>query len=134
MNTFKVNYKNNGKYFSQDIIEEVQLLDIDFNIESIKKHIDNKINFFKCNIPLPLDIIYKNLMNYNIYIEFNDYLVKISEKKINISNERFSKQKITFENTIEESTSTDNFYNPDIICKIFIDMIESISISKTFQE
>ena len=134
MDTFKVNYKNNGKYFSQDIIEEVQLLDIDFNIESIKKHIDNKINFFKCNIPLPLDIIYKNLMNYNIYIEFNDYLVKISEKKINISNERFSKQKITFENTIEESTSTDNFYNPDIICKIFIDMIESISISKTFQE
>ena len=135
MSTFKVNYKNEGKYFVQDTIEEVQLVDIEFNIESIINQIGNKINFFKCNTNLPsLDIIYRNLMNYNIYIEFNDYLVKLQEGELKITKERFYKQRIIFDNNILEITSNNNFYNPEVICKIFIEMIESISSIKEFDE
>lgn len=133
MNTFKINYEFNDTSFAKDTIEDIQLLDIKFDIDIIKTQIKNKNNFFKCNIPLPLNIVYNNLMNYNIYIQFNDYLIKIHEKKLNISNEKFDKKRIIFDDSIQD-TAINNFCNNDVICKIFIDMIESISCFDNFED
>lgn len=133
MNIFKVKYEFNGNSFAKDTIEDIQLLDIKFDIDIIKNQIKNQNIYFKCNIPLPLNIVYNNLMNYNIYIQFNDYLIKIHEKKLNISNEKFDKKRIIFDDSIQDA-NINYFCNNDVICKIFIDMIDSISCLDNFED
>ena len=103
MDTFKVIYKNNCKYFRQDYVRNVILKELEFSKKNIDYNYSLGFREFKCNINAPLEKIF-NLakeIDYSITIQFLDYCYEIGKNGFKLSDKKFSKKVIDFTNEIE---------------------------------
>lgn len=134
MDTFKVIYKNNGRYFKQDYVENVKLQNIEFSKKNIDYCVNLGIKTFKCNIEAPLEKLFKinKELTTCITVQFLDYCCYFKENSFKLSDEYFSKKEIRFTNDIEViSKDVINLQNNDITNLVDIDNtnLEIIPIS-----
>lgn len=98
MDTFKVIYKNNNKYFKLDLVRNIDLKEIEFSQKNIDYNLSLGIRNFKCNINAPLEKLFKlvKIIDKNITIQFLDYCYKIKRNVFMLSDEKFSGKTIEF--------------------------------------
>ncbi len=103
MDTFKVIYRNENKYFKQDDIVNVNLKEIEFNIKNLDYFLDIGIRNFKCDIFAPLEKLFKlaKVIKKKIVIQFLDYCCYINNNIFKLSDEKFYGKTINFEDSLE---------------------------------